>query len=245
MLGRFLAEGRQAVAEALGTSAIREVLVSESSIDQHRDLLTVARASGVAAVRVAPAVFAELAATVTPQGIAAVCDAIDVPLTESLSAAARLVVLCDQVRDPGNLGTVIRCADAFGADAVLVSTDSVDLYNPKTVRATTGSVFHLPITVGVDVTAAVSAARGSGLRTYGADAAARLSIDDLAASGELGRPTLWVFGNEAWGLTPQHAALLDEIVALPMYGRAESLNLSTAAAVMLYATATAQRRAHP
>jgi TrmH family RNA methyltransferase len=245
VLGRFLAEGRQAVSEALGTSKIREVLVSDASLEEHRDLLGAARASGVPAMRVAPAAFAGLAGTVTPQGIAAVCDVVDVPLSESLAPSARLVVLCDQVRDPGNLGTVIRCADAFGADAVLVSTDSVDLYNPKTVRATTGSLFHLPITVGVDVSAAVAAARGSGLRTYGADGAAQLSVDDLAASGDLGRPALWVFGNEAWGLTPEHAALLDAIVALPMYGRAESLNLSTAAAIVLYTTATAQRRAHP
>jgi TrmH family RNA methyltransferase len=152
-------------------------------------------------------------------------------------------VLCDQVRDPGNLGTVIRCADAFGADAVLVSTDSVDLYNPKTVRATTGSLFHLPISVDVDLVDAVATARAAGLATFGADGAARRGVDELASSGELARPVLWVFGNEAHGLPAEHAGLLDALVALPMYGRAESLNLSTAAAVILYETATAQRSA--
>ena len=185
--------------------------------------------------------FAELTDTVTPQGIIAVCDTLDVPLAGAISAGARLVVLCDQVRDPGNLGTVIRCADAFGADAVLVSTDSVDLYNPKTVRATTGSLFHLPICVGVDVAEAVAAARAAGLGTYGADGGAHCTVDDLARSGELARPLLWLFGNEAHGLSEEHAALVDRLVALPMYGRAESLNLSTAAAAVLYATATAQR----
>ena len=85
-------------------------------------------------------------------------------LVEALASDARLVVFCDQVRDPGNLGTVIRCADAFGADAVLISTDAVELYNPKTVRASTGSLFHLPIAVGVDLSVAAEAARRPGSR---------------------------------------------------------------------------------
>ena len=151
-------------------------------------------------------------------------------------------MLCDQVRDPGNLGTVIRCADAFGADAVLVSADSVDLYNPKTVRASTGSLFHLPIVLGVDVGAAVEAARTAGLAVLGADGDGSDTLDSLARSGALTRPVLWVLGNEAWGLPAGHADLMDRLIRLPMYGRAESLNLSTAAAILLYATATAQRR---
>ena len=193
-------------------------------------------------LRVAPTrAVAELADTVTPQGIVAVCRMVDVPVDEALAGNPRLVVLCDQVRDPGNLGTVIRCADAFGADAVLVSRDSVDLYNAKTVRASTGSLFHLPLAIEVDLTEAVALARASGLQVLGADAAGSRTINDLARSGQLARPTLWVLGNEAWGLPPDHASLLDRLVALPMYGRAESLNLSTAAAVFLYASATAQR----
>jgi len=135
---------------------------------------------------------------------------------------------------------VVRCADAFGADAVLVSTDSVDVHNPKTVRASTGSLFHLPVAVEVDLASAVERARGLGMAVLGADGAGA-GIDELAATGQLSRPVLWVMGNEAWGLPAEHAALMDALVALPMYGRAESLNLSTAAAVFLYATATAQR----
>jgi TrmH family RNA methyltransferase len=135
---------------------------------------------------------------------------------------------------------VIRCADGFSADAVLVSRDSVDVYNPKTVRATVGSLFHLPLAVEVSLVEAVARARDSGLQVFGTEAAAPCTIDDLAQAGELARPTLWVMGNEAWGLQPDDAALLDRLVALPMYGRAASLNLSTAAAVFLYASATAQ-----
>ena len=171
----------------------------------------------------------------------AICRTVDVPLAEALDRSPRLVVVCDQIRDPGNLGTVIRCADAFGADAVLITGDSVDLYNGKTVRASTGSLFHLPITVGADLGEAVDVARAAGLQVLGADgAAADRTIDQLGAAGELTRPTMWVLGNEAWGLPADRAALLDGLVALPMYGRAESLNLSTAAAVFLYASATAQ-----
>jgi TrmH family RNA methyltransferase len=136
---------------------------------------------------------------------------------------------------------VIRCSDAFGANAVLVSRDSVDIYNSKAVRATTGSLFHLPITISVELSGAVTLARDAGLHMFGADASGDSTIDDLARSGELAQPTLWVFGNEAWGLPPQHVTLLDRLVALPIYGRAESLNISTAAAVFLYASATAQR----
>ena len=187
--------------------------------------------------------MAGLTDAVTPQGIVATCRFVDVPPAQALAGAPRLVVLCDRVRDPGNLGTVVRCADAFGADAVLVSTDSVDLYNPKTVRASTGSLFHLPVAVEVDLADAVARARASGLVVLGADGAASETTEDLSRSGALAGPVLWVLGNEAWGLPTDRAAQLDRLVRLPMYGRAESLNLATAAAVLLYATATAQRTA--
>jgi RNA methyltransferase, TrmH family len=240
--GEFLAEGRQATAEALVADGVaRRLLVSEAAVAGHQDLLHAAADASIPTATVPARTFGELSDTVTPQGILAICRSVDVPLPQALTGAARLVVLCDQIRDPGNLGTVIRCADAFGADAVLVSADSVDVYNPKTVRASTGSIFHLPITVGVDLAETVATARTAGLAVLGADGAAEHTVAELAAAGKLAVPTLWVFGNEAWGLTAEHAALLDRLVALPLYGRAESLNLSTAAAVLLYATATAQR----
>jgi TrmH family RNA methyltransferase len=241
-LGRFLAEGRQAVAEALQRpGTVLDLLVATDVVERHQDLLDLAVRAGVPVASVPPALLATLADTVTPQGILAVCASVDVTLDAALAGRPRLVVLCDQVRDPGNLGTVIRCADAFGADAVLVSTGSVDVHNSKTVRASTGSLFHLPVAVEVDLAQAVGRARDLGLAVYGADGGGSGTVDDLAADGRLSRPVLWVMGNEAWGLPPEHAGLMDDLVALPMYGRAESLNLSTAAAVFLYATATAQR----
>lgn len=237
----FLTEGRQATSEALRRhGTVIELIVADDSIDRHGDLLTAASEAEIS-IAVAPArAMTELSGTVTPQGLVAVCQMVDMPTDEALAGTPRLVVLCDQIRDPGNLGTVIRCADGFGADAVLVSRDSVDVYNPKTVRASVGSLFHLPLAVEVSLSEAVGRGRESGLQVFGTDAAAPCTISDLARSGELTRPTLWVMGNEAWGLQPVHAALLDRLVALPIYGRAESLNLSTAAAVFLYASATAQ-----
>jgi TrmH family RNA methyltransferase len=238
---RFLAEGRQAISEALHQPGIvRELIVADDSVDRHGDLLATASDLGVRITAAPTRAVAELAQTVTPQGIVAVCQMVDIPTAEALAGSPRLVVICDQVRDPGNLGTVIRCADAFGADAVLISRESVDLYNAKTVRATTGSLFHLPIAVDVDLAAAVEQARDAGLQVFGADAAAACSVNEVAQSGELARPTAWVLGNEAWGLPAEHTGLLDRLVALPRYGQAESLNLSTAAAVLLYASATAQ-----
>jgi TrmH family RNA methyltransferase len=238
---QFLAEGRQAVAEALTAGAVAEIVVADGVVDRHADLLDRASRAGV---RVGVASSDEVAAltdTVTPQGIVAVCRYVDVALETALGAAPRLVVLGDRVRDPGNLGAVVRCADAFGADAVLVTRESVDLYNPKTVRASTGSLFHLPVAVAVDPTAAVAQARAAGLTVLGADGSAPETTEDLSRAGLLARPVLWVLGNEAWGLPPEQVAYLDRRVSLPMYGRAESLNLATAAAVLLYATATAQR----
>ena len=218
-----------------------DVLVANEVVERHADLLNRAACAGVRVCAAPAAAVAEVSDTVTPQGIVAVCRTVDVPLAAALAGSPRLVVLCDRVRDPGNLGTVIRCADAFGADAVLVSQDSVDVYNAKAVRASTGSLFHLPVVTEVDIPAAAAQARSSGLQVLGADGGASRTVDDLARSGELARPTMWVLGNEAWGLPADRATQLDRLVALPMYGRAESLNLATAAAVILYATATAQR----
>jgi len=239
---RFLAEGAPAVSEALRRPAtVIEMIVADDSVDRHGELISMASKFEIRITTAPTRTLAELADTVTPQGLIAVCHMVDVPVAEALASRPWLVVLCNKVRDPGNLGTVIRCADAFGADAVLVSRDSVDLYNAKTVRSTTGSLFHLPLVVGIDLAEAVKLGRESGLQVFGTDAAAAYKINDLAASGELAQPTMWVMGNEAWGLPAEHQELLDRLVALPVYGRAESLNLSTAAAVFLYASATAQR----
>ena len=186
--------------------------------------------------------LASLSDTVTPAGVVAVCSFLDVPARSALAtpAAARLVAICADVRDPGNAGTVVRTADAAGADAVVLAGHSVDPYNPKTVRASVGSLFHLPSRVEPDPAAAV--ARRAGRRADRAGRRRRGRAGALDDAGDLlGRPTAWLFGNEAWGLPAELAALADHRVRIPIHGRAESLNLSTAAALCLYAASATVR----
>ncbi|MCW2811981.1 MAG: putative rRNA methyltransferase tsnR [Friedmanniella sp.] len=240
--GLFLAEGPQVVREALRPPGrVRTLFVVAEALDRHPELVGSAVEDGVAVRLVSDRDLGSLSDAVTPQGVVAVCDQVDVPLAVALGSAPRLVVCCAQVRDPGNAGTVIRCADAFGADAVVLSAGSVDAYNPKTVRAGVGSLFHLPVSLGAALPEIVEAAHAAGLEVLAADGSGEADLAELAASGELAGPTMWLLGNEAWGLPDEHAALADRVVRVPLYGAAESLNLSTAAAVCLYASATAQR----
>lgn len=235
--GRALAEGRQAAREALLHTTCHGLWVAEETADHHRDLIDIALADGIDTFVVPAQRLDELCDAVTPQGVVAEVDLAGCSLAE-LPTAARLVVLCAQVRDPGNAGTVIRCADAFGADAVILTTGSVELGNPKTIRASVGSVFHLPVITGVTLDEAVHAVRGAGLRVWAADGHGADRLDTLT---ELADPTAWLLGNEAWGLPEDARALADRVVAVPLYGQAESLNLATAAAVCLYTSAAAQR----
>lgn len=236
--GAFLVEGAQAVAEALA-HAPRVRLLATREPGRDADLLARARQRDVPVVGLDDRDVAALSETVTSQGLFAVCDQVAV---EGLPASpSRLVVICCQVRDPGNAGTVIRCADAFGADAVVLTRGSVDPHNPKTVRASVGSLFHLPVHTGVEADRAVAWAREGGLQVLAADGHGS-PLDLLGHSGGLDGPTAWLMGNEAWGLPEPVRSLADLSVAVPMWGRAESLNLSTAAAICLYASASAQRR---
>jgi RNA methyltransferase, TrmH family len=237
----FLAEGPQAVGEALGAGdVVSELFITATAQARYGELASRAAAQGAEVHPVSGEVMAELAQTVTPQGILAVCRFIDMPLAAVTDRALHLVVILANVRDPGNAGTVLRTADAAGADAVLFAGSSVDPYNSKCVRASAGSLFHLPVVTGPPVADAVQALRAAGLRVLAADGGARRTLDDLQAEGTLGGGTGWLFGNEAWGLPAEVRALADDIVAVPIYGRAESLNLAAAAAVCLYSSARAQ-----
>ena len=240
----FLAEGPQAVAEALATgAAVTGLFVTAPAQARHAGLVEQAQDAGIDVQLVSGEVMSELAQTVTPQGLLAVCDFIDVPLEQVTRARPRLVALLANVRDPGNAGTVLRAADAAGADAVIFADASVDVYNGKCVRASAGSLFHLPVVAGVRLADAAAALRGAGLRVLAADGRGTATLDDPATRDTLSGPTAWLFGNEAWGLPGDLIALADESVAVPIYGRAESLNLATAAAVCLYASAQSQRAA--
>lgn len=180
-------------------------------------------------------VVATVADSVTPQGIVARCCNV-VETIDELPQEVRLVAVCSEMRDPGNAGSVIRAADAAGADAVILVGDSVDPQNPKAVRASVGSLFHLPVIAEPDIAVALAALRKRGLRILAADAAGESSLFDT----DLAAATAWLFGSEAHGLADV-AELADARVSIPIYGKAESLNLATAAAVCLYASARAHR----
>ncbi len=236
----FLADGPKAVAAALEREGcVVEVFATVEATTRYADLRRAARSAGAEWLEVDDRALESLSDSVTPAGLVATCRFLDADLTRALDGA-RLVAACADVRDPGNAGTVIRTADAAGADSVVLAGASVDAYNAKTVRASVGSLFHLPVAVEPDVATAVSAARAAGLVVLAADGAGEVSLD---GAGELlARPTAWLFGNEAWGLPREVAALADHRVRIPIHGRAESLNLATAAALCLYASATAHRR---
>lgn len=240
--GLFLLEGPQSVREALAyvPDAVVELFATPSSWDRHDDLHAAAADAGIEVEFVTEQVIAAMADTVTPQGLIAVSRQTPTSIRDIFAGNPRLIAICEEVRDPGNLGTIIRAADAAGADAVVLTGRTVDPYNPKVVRSTTGSLFHLPISVGGEVSDVIRRAHEAGLEVVAAD----VKGDDLLAAraaGVLARPTAWLFGNEARGLDDESLALADRALRLPIFGRAESLNLATAASVCLYESAFAQR----
>ena len=244
--GLFLLEGPQAVTEALTfrPQLVVDLFATPTALGRHADLAQVALEAGVEIEYVTEQVIESMADTVTPQGIVAVCHQFPTSLKDILAVGPeggpRLIAILEEVRDPGNAGTIIRAADAAGADGVIFSGRSVDVYNPKVVRSSTGSIFHLPVAVGTEFESVIQRARDAGLQIIAAD----ITGDDLLAAradGTLAKPTAWVFGNEARGLTDEHLRLVDRSLTVPIYGHAESMNLATAASVCLYESAFAQR----
>lgn len=240
--GMFLVEGPQAVREALThrPEDVSDVFVTEQATTRHHDLLELAASAGIDVETVTDEVLEQMADTTTPQGVVAVSQILSHTLDEVLVGSARLFVVLDRVSDPGNAGTIIRVAVAAGADAVIVTEESVDIYNPKVVRSTTGSLFHIPLVTGVDCAAAERALRRAGLQVLAADTSGE-SLPDLAESGGLATPTAWLLGNEAHGLDQEVLDGADRVVSVPHYGPVESMNLATAAAVCLFQSAFALR----
>ena len=248
--GLFLLEGPQAVAEALTyrPELVVELYSTPTALDRFTDIAQTAVDAGVDGEFVTEQVLEAMADTVTPQGIVAVCHQFPTSVRDILRPTGesaghegpRLVAVLEEVRDPGNAGTIIRAADAAGADGVILSGRSVDLYNPKVVRATTGSIFHLEIAVDVELEAVLERTRAAGLQILAADIKGE-HLPATRAEGILSRPTAWLFGNEARGLSDAQLKLADRVVSVPLYGHAESMNLATAASVCLYESAFAQR----
>jgi TrmH family RNA methyltransferase len=228
-------EGIEVIRTALMAGAVPEslYLAAEGAGDPGlSELAARAAARGARVLELAPGVMARVADTVTPQPVLAVFPMVDVP---EVPEGARLVVVMVDVRDPGNAGTVLRTADAAGVDAVVCCGGTVDPYNPKTVRASAGSLFHVPLVVGDDPVRVLDELAAFGLRRLGAVVRGG---EDYATVEWTARIAL-VLGNEASGLPD--SIPLDGTVAIPMAGRAESLNVGMACAVLCF-EALRQRR---
>ncbi|MGN6611726.1 MAG: TrmH family RNA methyltransferase [Angustibacter sp.] len=257
--GRFLAEGPQAVREAVAAhgrthDVVEDLYVTSAALERWPDVVAAAREAGLTPLGTSDPVMAALTDTVSPQGLLAVCRTVDHRLDAVLDAvleASRtrgplpLLAVLVHGRDPGNAGTVLRAADAAGACGVVLTEASVDVHNPKVVRSTAGSLFHLPVCQGPTLADVVAGLRARGVVVLAADGAGDHDLDDLLDEAEhdsealLRRPTAWLFGNEAWGLADDTRALADAVVRVPLRGSAESLNLAMAATVCLYASSRA------
>lgn len=240
--GLFLLEGPQAVGEALASrpELLVDVFATPTALERRPEIAKAASAEGVEIEFVTEHVLETMADTVTPQGFVAVCRQFPTALKDVFAAGPKLIAVLEEVRDPGNAGTIVRAADSAGADAVIFSGRTVDLYNPKVVRSTTGSLFHLPVSVGATLTDVAERCRAAGIQLLAAD----VKGEDLLLArkdGVLAQPTAWLFGNEAHGLDDDDLAAADRTVTVPIYGKAESMNLATAASVCLYESAFAQR----
>ncbi len=260
--GLFLAEGANSVAAALGTERVEELFYSNRAAEREHELVATAAALGVRTTLVSERAAEHLGETVTPPGLVAVCRLVDVPLSQvvsprhedapaaadgmpGLASGARLLAVPVEIADPGNAGTLIRVADAVGADGVVLAGDSVDPHNGKCVRACAGSLFHVPIARDRDIDAVLNALRDNDITVLATTARGEVDLDDaddlLRTAGQSGG-TAWLFGNEAHGLDPAVAARADHRVRIPIHGRAESLNLAAAAAICLYADARVRHR---
>jgi TrmH family RNA methyltransferase len=237
--GAFVVEGAKVLGEALRAGAsIEAVYVDPAAGPVELALVQRCLEAGIRVFDLEPGVLGRVTDTVTPQPVVAVVAAVDVGLGEVAAARPDLVVICSDVRDPGNAGTVLRSAEAAGAGAVICCGGSVDLFNPKTVRASAGAIFHVPVVNGGALPEVLDAVGAWGMRRVGT--VARGGADYLDV--DLTVATALVLGNEAHGLDPAAQDRLDGLVTIPMAGRAESLNVGMAAAVLCFEAARQRRR---
>lgn len=227
--GLFLAEGLRTVEEAVRYGAVQSIFYTAIEDDRTRAVLEEAAAKQIKLVCVSDKVLKKIADTETPQGIIAVCEMCSKRLDDFLASGKMLLVL-DRVTDPGNIGTMLRTADAAGVGGLLLLQGCADIYAPKTVRASMGSLFHLPVLSGLSEELLVQAARKAGyeLLVTCLDGADNLYKADL--KGRLA----FVMGNEANGVSDALLAAADKRVFIPMQGRAESLNVAMAAGIVMF-----------
>ena len=234
--GLFVLEGERFVAELLpldetgaaGHSFRARHFMASEGFAQKRELDAYEAVAEVYIVK--DEVFRRISDVETPQGILAVCEQQRHTPEDLLHGENPLILLLDEMQDPGNLGTALRLADAAGADGVILSKGSADAYNPKALRAAAGSALHVPFASDCDMASVIPMLQARNIAVY----AAMPHVDTLPYALDLTKGTAFLIGNEARGLSPETAALADAQVTLPMPGRAESLNAATACGILVY-----------
>lgn len=233
----FIVEGIQAVTEALLPKlnqglAVKRVYVSENGFTKLSKAVTQEVLTQHEVIQVSDQVMSAMADSESPQGIIALCSTKSLKIKDLWEREPKKIAFFWQIQDPGNAGTVIRTADACGFDAVIFSKESVDIFNPKTVRATVGSLWHIPVIVDIDIEQFIAEAKENRFEIYALSGEAEQKFDRefIAKTGR--EQAAWIFGNEARGL-PILTSDLNK-VAIPMKGYAESLNVASAAAIVLH-----------
>ena len=219
----FVVEGLKPVCESLQFA--KKLIVSENF-----DISQINKKIPCETVFVSQNNFEKISDTRTPQGIMAEVAAVDCPLEEILCGKTGLVIFCDRVSDPGNLGTIIRTADAAGFDGVILNSGCTDLYNPKTVRSTMASVFNIKIHITDNSETAVNSLKQSGYTVFGS----RLEDSQSVFDAPFNSKSAIIVGNEAQGIDKNLLTMCDKYVKIPMLGKAESLNVGAASAVLMY-----------
>lgn len=235
---RFLVEGGNCVEAALATGAATDVFVTKAGSSKYAELLQLAVNVHAYIHPIEHKAAQKLADTATTPGIFAICRNVTWNLNQALRGQPRMVCVGVETSDPGNAGTLMRLGDAMGANAVIFAGDTVDPQSPKAVRASTGSLFHVPVVRNRDVDFVLDRLQKQGFALAATTAAGDFDIRN--SSEQLQQPVAWLFGNEAHGLPAAVMQRADYTMRIPIRGNAESLNLATAAAICLYETARVQ-----
>lgn len=226
--GKFLLEGTLLIMEAIQARAEIDCIVYSIDRGIPHELQQISDLS-VEWVAVSEAILAKCTDTVTPQGVFAIVNKLVWNAQTILEQHHSLVVVIDGVQDPGNLGTIIRSADATQASGVLIGKGSVDLYNPKTIRSTMGSLFHLPVAECI-LAEILPIASAQSIQLLNTSPQAEQNCYQL----DLTKDTWFIVGNEGQGVSKELAKFVDKHIKIPIHGKAESLNVAMATTVLLY-----------
>lgn len=230
--GLYLIEGTKLIVEALQSGQEIETLIlsEHHEVTEELEQLLLADSLVIETIYVSDAIITKLSDTVTPQGIIAVIRKSAATVKELLEIEQPLFLIIDQIQDPGNLGAMIRSADAAGIDGIIIGQDSVELYNSKVIRSAMGSIFHLPIVTDIDLDKVLDGLKNKGVIIYGTSPHANHIYYDLPLKENIAI----IIGNEAKGLSESRIEMVDEMMRIPIVGRAESLNAAMATSIILY-----------